>query len=236
MTLKLSSRYNQLKVAFDLLNECNGNRILDVGCGNALLEQYFSNHEVIGLDISLPALYDAKKNVPRSKYIQADIGRLPIKDGCINNVSMIAVLGGVPQGEEVVAFREARRVLKDGGHLIILVSQKRQPYSLLAPDRLFGGWKWRHFNVKLLQRQLTENGFNITKIIFVGGILSLSLSVLNTFWTIFWGFFARRTMATPFIPSLPYRFLNKIESLEFHPLKGKLQSLARFFYIVARKA
>lgn len=236
MKLKSCYRYNQLKMVFNLLDKCYGNKILDIGCGSGLLEQYLIDREVIGVDISLPALNNAKKNAPWAKYILSDIRSLPIKDGCVDNVAMIAVLGGVAEGEEVVAFREAKRVLKDGGHLIILVSQQRQPYALLVPYRLFGGWKWRHFDAQLLQRQLRENGFNISKIIFVGGILSLSLSLFNAFWNIFWRLFTRKIMGRPFIPRPPYRFLNKIESLEFYPFKGRLQTFSRFFYIVARKA
>ena len=235
MQLKLSDRYNQLRVAFNLLNECNGNIILDIGCGDGLLEQYFTDRKIIGLDISLAALYKAKKKAPWSNYIQANLRSLPIKDGCIDTVAMIAVLGGVSQCEEAIAFSEAKRVLKDGGYLVILVSQKCLPYSLLAPDRLFGGWRWRHFDVQFLQRMLMENGFNITKTIFAGGILSLSMSLLNSFWGIFWRFFSRRIMGKVFVPPLPYRFLNKIEGLEFYPFRGKLQAFARFFYLVAQK-
>jgi len=235
MKLKSYHRYNQLKVAFDLLSKCNGNRVLDAGCGDGLLEQYFTDRQVIGLDISLPALYNARKNAPWSKYVLADVKRLPIRDLCIDNVAMIAVLGGVAKGEEAIVFREAKRVLKYGGNLIILVSQKRQPYSLLVPDRLFGGWKWRHFNAQILQKQLKENGFEITDTIFVGGIISLGLSLFNYSWNRFWQFFTQRIMERVVIPHLPYSFLSKIEGLEFNTFKGMPQTFARFFYIVAKK-
>jgi len=235
MKFKSYYRYNQLKVAFDLLNRCNGTKILDIGCGNGILEQHFSEHEVIGIDISLSALNNAKKNAPHAKYILADMRSLPIKDECIDKVALIAVLGGVPQDEEVVAFNEAKRVLKYGGHLVILVSQKRQPYSLLVPDRLLGGWKWRHFNAQFLQKQLTENGFGISKTIFVGAILSLSLSLFTYLWEILWGVVSRKIMGRRFIPLLPYRLLNKIEGIEFRPFRGKLRFFARFFYVVAKK-
>ena len=159
----------------------------------------------------------------------------PIKNGCIDSVAMIAVLGGVPHGEEVATFREARRVLRDGGHLTILVSQKCQPYSLLAPDRLFGGWKWRHFNYQLLQRQLEVNDFYISRVIITGGMLSLIESMFTFFWNMFWQLFTRMIIRRPYIPPLPYQLINRLIGWEYRPFKGGMKKLARFIYIVVQK-
>lgn len=228
--------YNRLKVAFDLLKDCNGMRILNIGCGrNAFLEQQFADCEVIGLDIFQSALHNAKKNASGSEFILADIRNLPIKNGCIDKVAMLAVLGGVPQGEEAITLKEARRVLRDGGHLIILVSQKCQPYSLLAPDRLFGGWKWRHFNYQLLQRQLEENDFHISSVIFTGGMLSLIESMVTYFWNMFWQLFTHLIIRRLYSPSLPHQWINKLIKLDYRPFKGRMKKLARFIYIVAQK-
>lgn len=228
--------YNRLKVAFDLLNDCDGTRILDIGCGkDALLEQQLADCDVIGLDISQTALLKAKKNAPHSAFILADTRHLPIKDASIDKVAMLAVLGGVPRGEEAVTFAEVRRVLKDGGYLLLHVSQKWLPYSLLAPDRVFGGWKWRHFNFELLERQLNESGFNINKAIFAGGILSLTISTINFFWVNFWHFFSHRIIHRPFLPPLPYRWLNRLSAWEYHPFKGIMKGTARYIYLVAQK-
>jgi ubiquinone/menaquinone biosynthesis C-methylase UbiE len=228
--------YNRLKVAFDLLSNCDGTRILDIGCGiDALLEQQFADCEVIGSDISPSALHNAKKKAPRSEFILADIRRLPIKNGCIDNVAMMAVLGGVPQGEEVAAFREAKRVLRSGRYLVLLVSQKCQPYSLLAPDRLFGGRKWRHFNLQLLQRQLEVNGFYISRVIFTGGMLSLIESMVTFFWNMLWQLFTRIIIRRSYSPSLHYQWINRLIGWEYRPFKGRMKKLARFIYIVAQK-
>ena len=235
MKLESKHHYNQLKIAFDLLKKFDGNRILDLGCGNGILEQYFTNHQVIGVDISEAAINEAMQNAPWAKYILADIRNLPLEDKCVDNVAMIGVLGGLPEGEEVTAFREAKRVLVEGGHLVILVSQKRQPYSLLTPDRLYHGRKWRHFSIQVLKKQLMENGFKIKKVIFVGGFLSLGFSLLNFYWNAGWRFLTKWAIGKVFVPSLPYRFLNKIESLEFRPFRSKLRNFARLSFVVAQK-
>jgi SAM-dependent methyltransferase len=235
--MKLDSKRhcNQLKIAFDLLKESDGKRILDLGCGNGILEQYFVDHQVIGVDISEAAINKAKQNAPWANYILADIRNLPLEDKCVDKVAMLGVLGGLPMGDEVIVFKEAKRVLTEGGRLIILVSQKRQPYSLLTPGRLYHGSKWRHFNIQILQKQLIENGFTINKVIFVGGFLSLGFSLLNFYWNAAWRFLTKRVIGRIFVPSLPHRFLNKIESLEFRPFMSKLQSFARYSFVVARK-
>jgi len=234
MKLESARRYNQLKIAFDLLEECDGNSIVDIGCGDGVLEQYFPHHQVIGVDISPSALDKARKNAPWAKYILADMRSLPLENESVDNVAMIAVLGGVPEGEEANALKEAKRLLKDGGHIVILVSQKCQLYSSLAPDRLFGR-KWRHFDAEVLQKQLTEAGFKINKIIFVGGFISLCMSLLNYFWEGFWRFFTKRITKKVFIPRLPQSFLVKIEGWEFRPFRRSTQRFARFFYILAQK-
>lgn len=234
MKLESTHHNNLLRIAFDLLKECNGDSILDIGCGNGVLEQYFPHHQVIGVDISSSALNKARKNAPWAKYILADMRSLPLEDESVDNIAMIAVLGGVPEGEEANALKEAKRLLKSGGHIVILVSQKCQPYSSLVPDRLFGQ-KWRHFDAEVLQKQLTEADFKINKIIFVGGIFSLCMSLLNYFWKRSWRFFTKRLTKKVFIPHLPQSFLAKIEGLEFRPFRRRTQRFARFFYILAQK-
>lgn len=224
----------RLKMAFDLLSKCNGRRVLDEGCGDGSLEQHFVDRDVIGLDISGLTLKNAKESAPHAEFIQADIRNPPLKDECVDIVAMIAVLGGVPRGEEVIAFREAKRLLRRKGYLILLVSQKRQLYSLLVPDRLFSGWRWRHFDPQLLQRQLQEVGFDIHNILFTAGILSLTINYANFFWDSFWYLLAHKIIRRLHELPLP-SFINKLLGLEFHPFKGKSRFLARYIYIVAQK-
>ncbi len=228
--------YNRLKVAFDLLANGDGTRILNVGCGkDAFLEQKFTGADIIGLDISPAALREAKKKAPHGHYLLADIRNLPIKDGSIDTLAMLAVLGGVPQSEEVAVFREASRILRNGGRLVILVSQKRQPYSSLAPDRLLGGWKWRHYNFRLLEQQLGECGFTTTRVIFTAGILSLVINMANSLWVNSWQLLTRALIRRPYAPPLPYRWINRLSGWEFRPFPKAVKRLGRFIYIVAER-
>ena len=95
MKLESTHHNNLLRIAFDLLKECNGDSILDIGCGNGVLEQYFPHHQVIGVDISSSALNKARKNAPWAKYILADMRSLPLENESVDNVAMIVMMNVV---------------------------------------------------------------------------------------------------------------------------------------------
>jgi SAM-dependent methyltransferase len=228
-------RFNQLKLAFNLLSGCDGSRILDIGCGQGLLEEYFEDRHCVGMDIDFGSVGIAKDRAPQARYMLGDIHNLPIKTGTFDVVAMMAVLGSVASGKEDHVFDEARRVLCTGGSLVILVSQDVEPYSLLVPDRLFHGWRWRHFDAQSLEIKLTETGFLAKKVVFAGGILSLALDLLHHLWNRCWRLLSSRIIGKTWVPGLPCRKLSKVESLEFKPFRRRLRKFARYIYIVAEK-
>lgn len=227
-------RYNQLRVAYDLVSGCKGFRVLDLGCGRGLLEEYFSDLDCTGLDIDFESLKEAQKRVPSAKFALADFLNLPARDEYADIVTIIAALGGIPSGQEGRVFEEASRALKPAGHLVILVSQACQPYSLLVPDRLFGGWTWRHFKANDLRDCLKMSGFHICKIAFLGGIISLGIDLLNHFWNKFRRLVNTKLPARLHLPGLPVRVVSQIEKVEFLRC-GVPKRIARYIYIVAQK-
>ena len=228
-------RFNQLKLAYDLLSGCDGSRILDIGCGQGLLEEYFQDRDCVGMDIDSGSVRTARERAPHAHYILGDIHNLPIKTGTLDIVAMMAVLGSVASGKEDHVFDEARRVLRVGGSVVILVSQDTQPYSLLVPDRLFHGWHWRHFDAQFLKAKMTETGFLVKKLVFAGGILSLGLDLFHYGWNRLWGRLSHRLLGRTFVPGLPYRKLSQIEKLEFRPFPRRLRKIARYVYIAAER-
>lgn len=228
-------RFNQLKLAYDLLSGCDGSRILDIGCGQGLLEEYFQDHDCVGMDIDFGSVRTARERAPQAHYILGDIHNLPIKTGTLDIVAMMAVLGSVASGKEDHVFDEARRVLRVGGSVVILVSQDVKPYSLLVPDRLFYGWHWRHFDAQFLKAKMTETGFLVKRLVFAGGILSLGLDLFHFCWNRMWQFLSLHLRWRWGVLRLSYRKLSCIEHIEFTPLRGKLRKLARYVYIVAVK-
>ncbi len=230
--------YNRLKLAFDLLNKCSGQNVLDIGCGrDAFLERWFRDRKVIGLDILMSNIQRARVCAPHARFVLGDIRSLPIRDDSMDSVVMLAVLGCVPNGEESAVFREASRVLKNRGYLVLMVSHECQPYSALAPYRIFGDKGWRNYDSQLLQKQLQNEGFCIEKIVFAGGMLSLLETILRFFESSLGQLFSCVSHKTVSV-LLPRRWINRITGWEYHLCKGegrrRLRS-DRFIYMVARK-
>lgn len=225
--------HHRLKKALDLLSSCKGN-ILDAGCGSGLIERQLMNRNIIGLDISVQALHNAKKQTPYVNYIAADIKKMPLKEECIDNVAMIAVLGALPRNGEIIAFGEAMRIMKNGGNLILLISQKHPFYSTLAPDRLFTRWRWRHFGPPALRNKLHGNGFRVNDMIFIAGPISLIVDLIMSFWGTFTKGLNRLGLRRPNPPMIIYSWLMDLLALEFHHF-GRLRLLARYMYIIAQK-
>ncbi|MFC1898798.1 class I SAM-dependent methyltransferase [Chloroflexota bacterium] len=230
--------YNRLKLAFDLLDKYIGHNLLDLGCGrDAFLERWFKDHNVIGLDISTSNIQRARVFAPNARFVLGDIKRLPICDESMDNVVMLAVLGCVPFGEESAVFREASRVLKSGGYLMLMVSNERQPYSVLTPYRIFGNKGWRSYNSQSLQNQLQNEGFCIEKIVFAGGMLSLFETILRFFESSLGQMFSCVSHKTISV-LIPRRWINRLTAWEYNINKGERERRLisdRFIYIVARK-
>jgi 23S rRNA G2445 N2-methylase RlmL len=134
---------------------CN---ILDPCCGSGTLlveaARMSPDAIAIGSDIDRSVLLVAASNGAnaRCRWIQADLGRLPYRDGFANCVLANLPWGrnvqakGAIQGNLSLAVDEAMRVLAPGGN-VVLLSPSRQPFTsnravLLwsIPIRLSGLW------------------------------------------------------------------------------------------------
>ncbi len=117
-----------------------GERILDLGCGNGRLLDLFrdKNVEYTGIDNSEELIQIAKERSkiqnPKSKiqFLVADALNLPFEDNYFDKVFSVAVLHHIPSKEYRLQFlKEARRVLRPGGFLILSVwNLWRRPKTL----------------------------------------------------------------------------------------------------------
>ena len=101
-----------------------GERILDLGCGNGRLRELFKDKEVeyTGIDNSEKLVGKAKIRYPEADFRSGDALRLPFPRDYFDKVFCIAVLHHVPSGEFRLEFlKEAKRVLRPGGKLILTV-------------------------------------------------------------------------------------------------------------------
>lgn len=101
-----------------------GDRVLDLGCGNGRLFKLFENKniEYFGIDVSEKMIEIAKKNYPQGKFLVADVLNLPFPQNYFNEVFAIALLHHIPsESLRLQSLSEIKRVLKPEGLLIISV-------------------------------------------------------------------------------------------------------------------
>jgi SAM-dependent methyltransferase len=95
-------------------------RLLDVGCGGGHVLKAADQRgwHGLGIDFSYRACTIARAARGRP-VIQAESAAIPIRDACVDAVTLVNVLDHVP--DPLGALREARRVLSPGARLVIRV-------------------------------------------------------------------------------------------------------------------
>lgn len=98
-------------------------KVLDVGCGEgrnikSILE---ATPNVYGVDMDSKAVQDAKQNFKELEnvhVVQGEAKALPFEDGSFDVVTLLMILPNLNTDKEA-AFKEAERVLKDDGFIIV---------------------------------------------------------------------------------------------------------------------
>lgn len=95
--------------------------ILDIGCGPGLAAQVFSRKigHVAGVDATAPFIEIARRRVPGGDFRNAEMEALPYADGAFDAVTGFNAFQYA--ASPVNALREAQRVTKPGGVIVIAV-------------------------------------------------------------------------------------------------------------------
>jgi ubiquinone biosynthesis O-methyltransferase len=136
------------RVVLGSLDIKDGERVLDIGCGNARDILYIARtgaQQVVGVDISDGMVLVAKEELEANKFENillqvGDVTALDFPDCHFDKVLCSEVIEHVPDVNK--AFVEMRRVLKPGGRLVISTPNKVSWYGF---ERY---WIWE----KLLRR------------------------------------------------------------------------------------
>lgn len=104
-------------------------KVLDVGCGDGrnILSIVDITRDIIGLDIDPKAIEDTRNNLkeyPEIKYILGSATKLPFEDGTFDVVVFSMTLVNL-DNEKERALTEMKRVLKDGGKLLLSVYSEK---------------------------------------------------------------------------------------------------------------
>lgn len=110
----------------------NGDRVLEVGCGDGfylhLLSSIGLKLKLIGTDNDKNALLSARRNLPNDiNLVYGDLmNRLPFKDNSFDKVVMSEVTEHLPN--DVKGLKEVLRVMKKGGILCLSVPHANYPF------------------------------------------------------------------------------------------------------------
>ena len=110
-------RYNEL--ILECLTSRPGDTVLDCGCGIGILLPALEKRyqKIIGLDLSIDHLVQARTLVPRSRLLVGDIAALPVAPRSFDHVICRAALYRLPDVRR--GFGGLFDILKEGGDLVV---------------------------------------------------------------------------------------------------------------------
>jgi ubiquinone/menaquinone biosynthesis C-methylase UbiE len=159
-----------------------GQLVLEAGCGYGskcvLFSKYF-NVNVVGIDIVLNPLETLMDYLSKNPHalnlkillVNADVAKLPLRDGIFDVITSFGVIEHFRNESDVIlALSEAYRVLKVGGHLIVIIpnfaATFRNKLVIALTKNIFGMYHkpyTRSMLVKYLKNiermQIVEEGF-----------------------------------------------------------------------------
>jgi ubiquinone/menaquinone biosynthesis C-methylase UbiE len=163
-----------------------GERVLDIGCGNArdIARIAERGSEIVGVDISAGMVAAAKQELKRMEIsgITLQVGdatSLDFPDGSFDKILCSEVIEHIPDASR--ALREMLRVLRPGGRLVLSTPNKESWYGVERYwiwEKLLGR-KWPHpcdewRNMTEVITLLEQSGFRVSEqrsVCFVPGFI-----------------------------------------------------------------
>lgn len=162
-------RFKALRKITKNIND--GANILDIGCGSGFsIEKILSgNFNVYGIDTTEEVISYAKKIRPNYHFQVGYAEDLPFENNFFNVIFYLDSIEHL--NDPCLSLKEAHRVLKPEGVVIILVIKERHPIFKII------WWIWKKtkgkiwedahlwvFNENNLSKMIIDTGFNISKI------------------------------------------------------------------------
>jgi len=151
----------------------DGERILDLGCGNGRLFELFKdrNIEYTGVDFSEKLIEKAREKYGEHFQI-ADILSLPFPDNYFDSIWSIAVFHHIPSKQlRLEVLKEMMRVLKENGKIIMtcwyLFRLFFRKDILIFPKKLKIQRYYHAFTKKELKKLFQKAGFKIEELKFL---------------------------------------------------------------------
>ena len=115
----------ELEKFVSLVKRGGGNKVLDLGCGSGSQSKQFSQTglKVVGLDLSLEMIRQAKKRVPGAKFIVGDMTRMDFPKGSFDGVFAQASLLHIPKKLIPKVLKSIHKILKTNGVLYLALKE-----------------------------------------------------------------------------------------------------------------
>jgi len=99
----------------------NGSKILDIGCGNGLLNtRHLANRfDVIGIDVSERQISEAQNNLPNVRFICADVREYEFEPSSLDGIVSFYCFNHIPRTSYDSLFSKFHQWLKTDGLLIV---------------------------------------------------------------------------------------------------------------------
>lgn len=140
-----------------------GAKILDAGCAAGRDSKAFvkAGLKVVGIDLADIFLKEARKSVPKAKFIKMDVTKLKFPKNYFDGIWAHAVLMHVERKDVVKCLRGFKKILKPGGKIHILVRSGRK--TVYKKDKLSQGIKrkFTYFLKDEFEKYVEKAGFKI---------------------------------------------------------------------------
>ena len=95
--------------------------VLDAGCGTGRLSRHLAARgiRVSGIDLSPGMIAEARRSTPGVAFSVASLDRLPFEADAFSGVMLWYSTIHTPRSGQAAIYREAARVLRPGGHLLV---------------------------------------------------------------------------------------------------------------------
>ena len=143
--------------------------LLDAGCGTGGFLAWAAETgrftRLCGVDVSAEAIALAHEAVPDAELHVAPIDRIPLADGEFDLAVALDVLQHVHEARVDASLKELRRVLRDGGALLLRTNGDRRAHRELED--------WRVYDAASLAADLRRAGFAVRTVTYANTALSL---------------------------------------------------------------
>ncbi len=180
-----TARYGNLDFMRDFadlfIDNLEGKRILDLGCGPGRDARYFSenNFEVVGIDLSESFLKLARQNAPRAEFRKMDLTRPEFPREHFDGVWAAASALHIPKKQAGETLKQVSSVMKKGGILYLsLLEGVGERYTNIE----FGNGRFFAYYAKEEIKEILESlGFRIIEIYPSPGDVHIEMQWLNVF-------------------------------------------------------